>query len=291
MSFFIATPTRNYGRFLADAIRSIRAQRHVHVRHHVQDASSNDGSVELLQDSGWDGLSFTSEPDRGQCDALNRAFRLVPDDAQYLGWLNADEFYLPNALTIVRRAFEQDPSLDVVYGDAIYVDEHGRVQRLVAQHRFSETVLKSMAHLYINTSSTFFSRQLLSDGQLRLDEEFRQTMDRELFLRLRQSGRRFGYLPVPLSGFRVHEAQLTKLQGSDLADAEHHRIEEQFGFKAHRRVGRLVHRAHKLANGAYLRESRMRRLRGRSLRWFADADAALLCDRLTAYGERVHTVV
>lgn len=291
MSFFVATPTHNYGRFLADAIISIRDQQHVRVRHHVQDASSTDGTAEVLCEAVWEGMSATSEPDRGQCDALNRAFRLVPHDARYLGWLNADEFYLPHALAMVQCAFERDPGIDVVYGDSLYVDEQGRLLRLVAQHRFSETVLRSLPHLYINTSSTFFRRRGLSDGALRLDETFRQTMDLELLVRLSKSGRRFGYLPAPLSGFRVHEGQLTKLQGPELADAEHRRVEQQFGYRAHRRVGRLLHRAYKLADGAYLRETQMRRYRGRSMRWFADAEAALLVERLTGSGGPARTVV
>ncbi len=282
MSFFVATPTRNYGRFLADAIHSIREQQHVQVRHHIQDACSNDGTAELLREATWEGMSATSEPDSGQCDALNRAFRRVPSDAMYLGWLNADEFYLPNALARVQRAFELDPELDVVYGDSLYVDERGRLLRLVAQHRFSETVLRSLAHTYINTSSTFFRRRVLRDGALHLDEGFRQTMDLELLVRLSMSGRRFGYLPVPLSGFRVHEGQLTKLQGPELADAEHRRVEEQFGYRPHRGLGRLLHRTYKLADGAYLREARARRYRGQSMRWFADAGVGPMIDSMTA---------
>lgn len=289
MSFFIATPTRNYGRFLGDAVRSIRGQQDVRVRHHVQDACSDDETGEVLRREAWDGLSSSVEPDDGQCDALNRAFRRVHHDAEHLGWLNADEFYLPHALATVRNAFDRDPSLDVVYGDALYLDEEGRLTRLVAQHRFSEQVLRSMSHLYINTSSTFYRRRVLDDGDLEIDESFRQTMDLELLVRLRSRGRRFGYVPVPLSGFRVHGMQLTARHGTEIAAAEHRRVEELFGYTARPRLGRLLHRLYKVTGGAYRREIGSRRHRGESLRWFADPAAARLCERLTARRSETRT--
>lgn len=268
--FFIATPSWNYGRFLGDALESVRLQAGESVLHHVQDAVSADDTAGVLARHAWPGLSWVHEPDDGQCDALNRAFARAPAEAQYLGWLNADEFYLEGALAVVRRTFEENPDIDVVYGDSLHVDESGRLTRLVAQHGMSRTVLRSMRHLYIQTSSTFFRRRVLESGDLRLDLGYRQAMDHELFARLDAAGYRFAHVRVPLSGFRVHDAQLTARHGSATARDEFRAVQRQLGYGARPRLARTVHRVMKVANGAYVRELRHRRFRGESLRWFTD---------------------
>ncbi|HXV93154.1 MAG TPA: glycosyltransferase [Pseudonocardia sp.] len=296
--FFVATPSRNYGRFLADALVSVRDQSvrdrsacdrpgdrpGARVRHHVQDALSDDETAEVLAAHAWPGLTVARERDRGQCDALNRAFAQAPGDAEYLGWLNADEFYLPGAFDAVRAAFERHPGVDVVYGDCLHVDEAGRLRRLVAQHPYSATVLRSMRHLYIQTSSTFFRRRVLDAGELRLDERYRQAMDHELFVRLAARGHRFHHLPVPLSAFRVHGEQLTARHGASVAAREHRAVQDQFGYRARPWAGRAVHRARKLAGGAYVREVRAWRDRGRPVRWFDPGTTADVTARLARLG-------
>jgi hypothetical protein len=278
--FFIATPSWNYGRFLGDAIESVRLQDAPGVRHEVQDALSEDDTPEVLARHAWPGLRSVREPDGGQCDALNRVFARVPNDATYLGWLNADEFYLPHALATVRAVFDRDPGVDVVYGDSLHVDERGNLRRLVAQHDYSPTALRSMRHLYIQTSSTFFHRRLLDSGALRLDQDYRQAMDHELFVRLAQAGHRFAHVPEPLSCFRVHDQQATARHGRGLADREFRAVAARFGYRPRPWLGRAVHRARKSGNGAYLRELGAGRYRGQTMRWFADPAAARASQQL-----------
>lgn len=274
--FYVVTPHRNYRRFLPDAIAGVRAQG-VDALLHVQDACSDDGSLDLLRSQAAPDLSVTSEADRGQCDAVNRALARAPSTARYVGWLNADDFYLPGALAAVRQEFERHPAVDVVYGDAVRVDEQAQLLRLVAVHGLSRPVLRSLPHLYVYSSSTFFRRRVLDDGALRLDEAFRQTMDLELFVRLDASGYRFRHLPRPLSCFRVHGEQLSTAHGSAVESAERRAVEERFGYRSHPGAARVLHRARKATTGAYLREARALRYRGRSLRWFDDPTAAALC--------------
>lgn len=279
--FFIATPSWKYGHFIGDAVESVRAQAdRACVRHHVQDAMSPDDTAEQLAARAWSGLSVIQERDRGQCDALNRAFSQVSEDVDYLGWLNADEFYLPGALARVCNAFERHPDVDVVYGDTLHVDEAGTLLRLVAQHQFSRVALRSMRHLYIQTSSVFFRRRVWEAGALRLDENFKQAMDQELFVRLDAEGFRFAHLKGPLSCFRVHGAQLTARHGRDIASQEFAEVAAKFGYRARPWAGRAAHQAGKVRDGSYLRELYARRYRGRSLRWFSDANAARLTEKL-----------
>src|SRR5262245_66550074 len=115
MRFSIATPARNSLWTLRRAVGSVRGQGPVPLQHLVQDACSNDGTPEWL--ALQRDLDARSEPDGGMYDAIGRCWRRA--DGEILSWLNADEQYLPGSLERVAAAFAADPSIDVVWGNAI----------------------------------------------------------------------------------------------------------------------------------------------------------------------------
>src|SRR5437868_5073964 len=109
MLFSVLTPSFNYGRYIDDALLSVERQEDVAgVEHIVQDGASTDDTVQHLQARG-ESLRWVSEQDAGQSDALNRAMRVSRGDV--IGWLNADEFYLPGALAAVAEIFSTQPSV------------------------------------------------------------------------------------------------------------------------------------------------------------------------------------
>src|SRR6266542_3259162 len=90
----VLTPALDYGRFIEDGIMSVDGQEELSIEHIVQDGGSGDETIEVLRRHTE--LQWESEPDRGQSDALNRALRR--STGRWIGWLNADEFYLPGGL-------------------------------------------------------------------------------------------------------------------------------------------------------------------------------------------------
>ena len=135
----VLTPSYNYGRFIEDALLSVRCQRGPSVEHVIQDGGSTDNTPQILADDSGH-IDWTSEPDRGQSDALNRA--LSRATGRWIAWLNADEFYLPGSLACLVEQGERSGA-DVVYGECVIVDEAGSVVRLLPQYRFSSRVLRS----------------------------------------------------------------------------------------------------------------------------------------------------
>jgi hypothetical protein len=70
------------------------------VEHVIQDASSSDGTVDIL--CRYDGsVDWVSRTGRGRDDGLDRALRRCR--GQIIGVLNADGEYLPNAQTSASR--------------------------------------------------------------------------------------------------------------------------------------------------------------------------------------------
>ena len=71
----IVTPTFNMGRFLPETMDSVLSQDYPNIEYIVMDAASTDNTVEILRDyeRRFPGrFTWTSEPDRGQSDAVNK---------------------------------------------------------------------------------------------------------------------------------------------------------------------------------------------------------------------------
>ncbi len=202
LQFSIATPTRNALGKLRRCVGSVRGQAGVTLEHLVQDAQSEDGSPDWLRTQAAQDprLQAVSAADAGMYDAINRAW--TRSSGRVLSWLNADEQYLPGTLQRVQAYLSQHADVDVLFADYLVADEAGRavaLRREIPLRRFN------VVNGFLNTQSCtmFFRRALLDRGALKLDSRYRYAADKELVLRLLDSGARFAHLPEVLSVFGV----------------------------------------------------------------------------------------
>ena len=198
--FSIITPSFNQGRFLQDCIESVLSQTEATVEHIVTDACSTDESVEILK--RYSHLLWTSEPDAGMSDGINKGF--VKAKGDWIMWLNCDDFLLPGALLHVINFIKAHPDVDVVHGDCLFVRENKTVIRRKYDHPVDEATLLFVG-CFIPSTACFFRRGIIDEGNL-LDVTYKVCMDWEYFLRLFRLGYRFGYLQKVLAGFRWHGA-------------------------------------------------------------------------------------
>lgn len=261
----VLTPSFGYGRFIEDAILSVKRQTYTNVEHVVADGGSADGTLETLRSHTK--VRWVSEPDAGQSDALNKALAMSSGDV--VGWLNADEFYLPGALETAAQQFVKTDA-DVVYGDAVFSDVDGRLLRLLPQHRFSSNVLRYYG-CYIPSCAAFFRRSAL--GEDPWDSDAARIMDWDLYLTLYERGARFAYVPQTLGVYRIHPAQVTSERMSfDAPEARRiryrHAIQDPRRARLKRIFARLEHVALKGLAGGYRRQVLAHRQRGRGLQWW-----------------------
>jgi glycosyltransferase involved in cell wall biosynthesis len=195
----IVTPSLNQEAYIADAIASVAGQGYPGLEHLVIDGGSSDGTLEILK-SHADTVRWTSEPDSGQANAVNKG--LACAHGEVVGWLNADDFYEPGAVHAVADFLARNPDVDVVYGDCLYLYEDASPSelRLVRSRPFDLDYLLNVG-CYIHQPATFFRRSALEAGLL--STRLRYAMDYELWLRMANAGKRFAYLPVTLATFRI----------------------------------------------------------------------------------------
>lgn len=200
----IVTPTLNMGDRLARCIESVRQQTHTDVEHIVIDACSTDGTIDLLESST--DITWLSEPDRGQSDAINKGLRMARGDL--IGWLNADDQLEPDALRLIVDAARQHPRAGLFYGDVLY-EEPARTWRRAPSPTFSmENLCRGNTVLQPGTFWTRWAQEAAGE----LDEDFQFAMDYEYWIRLARSGVPAVYLPHVLARFEIHDASKTGAQ-------------------------------------------------------------------------------
>ncbi len=180
----ILTPSFNQATWLGDNLRSVACQTYPHIEHIVMDGGSTDGSVEILEAA--DGITWRSEADDGQSDAINKAFAV--STGEIIGWINSDDAYFDcRVIEDVVAFFERHPDVDVVYGHAAQIAEDGTIIWMIWTPPFWRRVLRITN--FIGQPVAFIRRRVLDDPML--DRSFHFAMDYELWLRLDAKGARF----------------------------------------------------------------------------------------------------
>jgi glycosyltransferase involved in cell wall biosynthesis len=125
MKISILTPSFNSGKYIKRAIESVLIQQYKNFEHIIADGGSTDKTLSIIQ--SYEHLVYTSGPDLGQSDAMNKAFKMSNGDI--IVYLNADDEFLPKAFDEIVSAFESNPNADIVVGNLIYKTESKCITR------------------------------------------------------------------------------------------------------------------------------------------------------------------
>jgi len=201
----IVTPSYRQGRFLERTLYSVLGQNYPALEYFVQDSGSTDGTVEILRRHDGQLTGWTSEPDGGQADAINRAF--THSTGEIMAWLNSDDLLLPGSLAYVACYFADHPEVDVVYGHRLMIDEgDGQIGAWILPKH--DDVALTVAD-YIPQETLFWRRRIWDAAGGHVDASFGYALDWDLLLRFRDAGARMVRLPRFLGAFRIHDEQKT----------------------------------------------------------------------------------
>ena len=199
----VITPARNMANFLPETLDSVAALRTPH-EHVVIDGASDDGTVELLEGREDPHLTWISEPDSGQTEAVNKGLRLAKGDL--LAWVNADDAYIPEAVDRVLEHLDRNPLTDAVFGAVNYIDENGEVFRTLVPPKFSWRRYLYFG-AFVTTPTIIFRRELLAQAP-ELNEQYVDAADYDFYLRLLR-GVRVDRIEEPYLNFRYHPTSKT----------------------------------------------------------------------------------
>ena len=189
----IVTPTLNQGRFLRRAIDSVLAQDHPRIEYIVMDGGSTDDTLAVLQSYG-NRVRWISRPDDGQADAINRGFSMGSGEIR--AYLNSDDVLLPGAVSEAARQLRAHPEWDLVYGDALFVDESDAVTGRYATADFSSAALWRED---IICQPAAFWRASAAARIGPFDAHLHYVMDYEYWLRMDAAGLTLAHVPRDLA--------------------------------------------------------------------------------------------
>ncbi len=200
----IITPSYNQASFLPETIDSVLQQTYPNIEYIVVDGGSTDGTLDVLKEY-QDRISWwVSEKDRGQTEAINKGFARAR--GEILAWLNSDDTYYPQAVEEAVAFLSAHPDVGMVYGDANYIDSHGRVIGKFNTRQTSYARLRRGA-VYIPQQASFFRARLWKQvGPL--DPSFYFAMDYDLWVRFAKVSE-IRYVPRLWANFRLHEGAKT----------------------------------------------------------------------------------
>lgn len=207
--FSIVTPSFNQAQFVGRTLKSVANQSGVTIQHVVVDPGSTDGSQDIIRN--YPNITFVQKPDSCQSEGINNGF--AECTGRYMGWLNSDDLYAsPDALAQVKRCFESDPSIDIVYGNAVFVDADDNFIREYYVNGKAETLAESFEYqVGICQPAVFWKREVYEElGGL--DESLDFQLDFEYWIRMAQAGKVWKHIAVPISAHRWWDGMKTASQ-------------------------------------------------------------------------------
>jgi glycosyltransferase involved in cell wall biosynthesis len=245
--FSIVTPSFRNSQWLKLCIASV-ADQAVAAEHIIQDAGSDDGTLDWLPGDGR--VKTFVERDTGMYDAVNRGLRRAQGDV--LAYLNCDEQYLPGALSAVAACFESQPQFEVLFGDAVVVDADGNY----LFHRKAQVPFRHhlwVSHLPTLSCATFFRRKVIDEYRLFFDPKLRDVGDGEWMLRLLQRRIPMAVLGQFTSAFTMTGANLSRGENARREAREQARSAPLWARKL-KWLLILQHRLRRLAGGVYFQK-------------------------------------
>ena len=195
----VITPSFNQGPFIEETIQSVLSQDYPHIEYLVIDGGSTDNTIEILRT--FEGrLTWVSEPDNGQADAINKGFRRA--QGHILCWLNSDDLYLPKSLSKVAAYFVNHPEVSMIYGGGHLVDREGK---FIVRFPLEPFDLGHLAEqCYIFQPAVFFRKEVF-DAVGPLNSDLHYCMDYDYWIRIgKHLGGGIGTIFDPLAEARYY---------------------------------------------------------------------------------------
>jgi glycosyltransferase involved in cell wall biosynthesis len=201
----IVTPSFNSADFIEETIASVLSQDYPRIEYIVIDGGSSDGTLAILE-KYRSRLRYISEPDSGAPAAINKGFRLA--EGSIISWLNADDTYLPGAVSSAVRHMEANPAAAAVYGNAFWTDENNCTIRPYPTEPFCRDRLAR--ECFICQPACFMRSEAVSllGG---LDESLQLVFDYDLWIRMSVNAR-FAYQSEFWATSRMHLSNKTLRQ-------------------------------------------------------------------------------
>lgn len=218
----IITTAYNAEKYIDETLESVLSQRgDFELEYIVIDAKSRDKTLEKIQkyksllDNGfYDGrnngieMKIISEPDTGMYDGIAKGLKIATGDV--IAYINADDFYLPNAFDCVCNIFKQFNQINWLTGRINMYNYLGHGIKSLFPSSYDSNLIKKGTYgpktEFIQQESCFWRRELLNDLNINEFIKFKYAGDFYLWYTFAQKNELY-VVNSNLSGFRQIQNQ------------------------------------------------------------------------------------
>jgi glycosyltransferase involved in cell wall biosynthesis len=204
----IVIPAYNQGHYLDAAIRSALGQTHRDIEVVVVDDGSTDHTREVAAGFSDPRVKYVYQENRGLAAARNTGIR--ESRGAYLTFLDSDDLFLPEKVEVLLGAFAARPDLGLTAGQAVLIGEQGERLGEVFEDAPPTSATDWLLGNPLHVGSVLLRREWQERVGL-FDERLRSYEDWDLWLRLARAGCPMGWVARPVSLYRFHGAQMTRI--------------------------------------------------------------------------------
>lgn len=177
----IITPSYNQGSYLSETIVSVLSQTYHNIEYIIVDGKSTDSTPQVLAKYKELVSIIVSEEDHGQANAINKGIRLA--SGEIIGWLNSDDILYADSILAIVQAFNDNPEVDVVYGNVDYGASIDQITHTIHGHDFEFINSFRRLSIPIPQQGCLWRRSAIEKCGL-LNEGWHYVLDRDYFIRL-----------------------------------------------------------------------------------------------------------
>ena len=202
MKISIVTPCRNSEKTIRRTIESVVKQNldGFELEYVIVDGLSTDNTISIIEEfaSKYSFIKYISEKDASMTEALNKGMRMTTGDI--VASINADDVYLPNALSLVCKEYKKK-NCDILMVNTYIVEDGGFVRSHNTPRKFSP-IICAFIECPFPECSIFFKRECVEKLGF-FNEKVKYTQDLELYIRQYNAGYIFRYADIDVSCFFI----------------------------------------------------------------------------------------
>jgi glycosyltransferase involved in cell wall biosynthesis len=215
----VILPVYNGAAFVAEAVDSVLAQTLTDWELIVVDDGSTDQTPAILARYTDPRITVAHQANQGAAAARNAALERAT--GCYVGFLDADDLYLPDGLQLLTRFLERHAEYDVVFSDGTIFDADGKPLQTLSELRpriYTGDILEPLvlsADVITFPVCTLTRRSAIEANAIRFDPALRTSEDWDFWIQL--AGHvHFGYLDARTCWYRVHAGNITSSIGASV---------------------------------------------------------------------------
>jgi glycosyltransferase involved in cell wall biosynthesis len=203
----VVIATYNMGTYVVQAVNSVLEQQGIDLEVVVvDDGSTDDTQAALAQFSENPYVRVIVQPNRGQPCAKNAGLRA--SRGQFIAFCDADDFWLPNKLTLQLPLFAQNPQVGVVYSPVLILHTDGSLSEETGRDFYRHDVLEELFLRNIVPFGTAVVRRDCFERLGGFDHSIPMGIDWDLWLRIAVEWD-FDFVNQPTYIYRIWDGQMS----------------------------------------------------------------------------------